>query len=67
MSEALLPYLATVLAGPAAWESDDTVRRAIEIADGVIRNPAILEFQSRSPEPPHERVLRGSTHVGRPS
>jgi len=53
ISEALLPYLATVLGGPAAWDSDETIRRAIEIRDGVIRNPAILSFQHRAPDYPH--------------
>ena len=53
ISEALLPYLATVLRGPAAWESDETIRRAIEIRDGVIRNPAILSFQHRAADYPH--------------
>ena len=56
MSEALLPHVPTVLAGPAAWEIDETIRRAVEIADGVIRNPNILEFQSRSPQPPHHPI-----------
>ncbi len=56
ISEALLPYLATVLAGPAAWETDETVRRAIEIRDGVIQNPKILSFQGRSKEFPHRRL-----------
>ena len=45
ISEALLPYLRTVLAGPEAWEADQTVRRAIEILDGTVRNPDILAFQ----------------------
>ena len=36
------------MAGPDAWEADETVRRAIEIRDGVIRNPAILSFQHRA-------------------
>ena len=49
ISEALMPYLSTVLAGPAAWEADQTVRRAIEILDGRVRNPDILSFQRRSP------------------
>ncbi len=31
------------------------VRKAIEIRDGVIQNPAILSFQHRAPEYPHER------------
>ena len=55
ISEALLPHLTTVLAGTAAWEADDTIRRAIEIRDGVIRNPAILAFQSRDERYPHVR------------
>lgn len=55
VSEALLPYLRVVLDGPAAWEGEETIRRAIEIADGTIRNPAILSFQHRSPDYPHPR------------
>jgi alanine dehydrogenase len=53
ISEALLPHLRTVLAGPAAWTADQTIRRAIEIRDGVIHNPGILSFQHRSPRYPH--------------
>jgi alanine dehydrogenase len=52
-SEALLPYLRTVLTGPVAWDADETIRRAIEIRDGTIQNPNILSFQSRSPDYPH--------------
>jgi alanine dehydrogenase len=52
-SEALLEYLPTVAAGPEAWEANETIRRAIEIRDGVIINPRILSFQGRSPVPPH--------------
>jgi alanine dehydrogenase len=55
ISEALLSYLPSVMAGPAAWDEDETVRRAIEIRDGVIQNPKILSFQNRSPDYPHER------------
>jgi alanine dehydrogenase len=53
ISEALLPHLRTVLGGQQAWEADQTIRRAIEIHDGVIKNPAILSFQQRSPQYPH--------------
>jgi len=56
ISEALLPYLKTVLAGPAAWEADETIRRAIDIRHGVIQNPKILSFQGRSKEFPHHRL-----------
>jgi alanine dehydrogenase len=39
ISEALRPHLRTVLAGPPAWDTDQTIRRAIEIRDGVIQDP----------------------------
>jgi alanine dehydrogenase len=55
ISEALIPYLPTILAGPDAWDDDETVRRAIEIRDGNIVNPDILAFQKRSAEYPHVR------------
>jgi alanine dehydrogenase len=47
ISEALLPYLSTIMGGPDAWQADETIRRAIEIQDGMIRNAGILAFQSR--------------------
>jgi alanine dehydrogenase len=53
ISEALLPFLRPVLAGPPAWDVDQTLRRAIEVRAGVIRNPGILSFQHRSPDYPH--------------
>ena len=57
ISDALLSYLPIVMAGPDAWDRDETIKRAIEIRDGVIQNPKILSFQNRSPEYPHG-VLR---------
>ena len=54
ISEALLPFLPTVLGGPDAWDANPTIRRAIEIRDGVIQNPAILSFQARDTDYPHE-------------
>jgi hypothetical protein len=51
----------TVLAGPDAWALNETVRRAIEIRDGVIQNPRILSFQRRSPEYPHHHQVGGTT------
>ncbi|TDD83800.1 alanine dehydrogenase [Actinomadura darangshiensis] len=53
IGQALIPHLSTVLTGPAAWDTDNTVRRAVEIRDGVVQNPAVLSFQHRSPEHPH--------------
>jgi alanine dehydrogenase len=58
ISEALLPFLPTVMGGPDAWEATPTVRRAIEIRDGVIQNPAILSFQGRAPQYPHLHQVR---------
>jgi alanine dehydrogenase len=52
-SAALLPFLRTVVGGAEAWDANPTIRRAIEIRDGVIQNPAILSFQGRSPAHPH--------------
>jgi alanine dehydrogenase len=57
IGEALTPYLPVVMAGRDAWDADTTIRRAIEIRDGVIVNPAILKFQNREPEPPHRVVV----------
>ncbi|GHD39691.1 alanine dehydrogenase [Mycetocola manganoxydans] len=53
ISEALLPFLETVMDGVTDEDRNETIRRAVEIRDGVIQNPAILTFQNRSPEYPH--------------
>ncbi len=56
ISEALIPYLRTVMSGPEAWDLDATIRPAIEIREGVVRNPKILSFQDRSADHPHPRL-----------
>ncbi|KQY46092.1 N(5)-(carboxyethyl)ornithine synthase [Cellulomonas sp. Root137] len=53
ISEALMPFLRTVMSGPESWAASDTIQRAVEIEDGRIRNEAILTFQGRSAEYPH--------------
>ena len=53
ISEALIGFLPEVMAGPDAWAQNDTLARAIEVIDGEVRNPAILEFQHRRPEKPY--------------
>jgi alanine dehydrogenase len=55
-SNALIPFLRTVLEGPASWDADETVAHAIEIRDGRVVNPAILAFQGRAADPPYARV-----------
>ncbi|MDR6140912.1 alanine dehydrogenase [Microbacterium foliorum] len=56
ISEALLPFLRTVLSGPEAWAENSTLTRAIEIRQGVIQNPSILSFQGRDATYPHPLV-----------
>ncbi|HWI44066.1 MAG TPA: N(5)-(carboxyethyl)ornithine synthase [Nocardioides sp.] len=52
-SNALMPFVRTVLEGGSAWDADETVSRAIEIRDGRVVNPAILAFQGRESDPPY--------------
>lgn len=52
-SAALRPFLRTVLSGPEQVEADETLRRATEIRDGQVLNPAILTFQGREAEHPY--------------
>ncbi|PWD52062.1 alanine dehydrogenase [Serinibacter arcticus] len=58
ISEAILPFLRTVLEGPTAWAADATLSRAIEIQDGVVANPRILTFQGREAAYPHALTRR---------
>ncbi len=67
VSEALLPFLRTVMEGPPAWDLDETIRRAIEIRDGHIVNPSILSFQDRSPDYPHAALTSPSRPAGESS
>ncbi len=53
ISRALIPYLETVLAGPDSWAQNETIRRAVEIERGIVKNSNILSFQQRSSEYPH--------------
>ncbi len=53
ISEALLRFVPIVMAGPEAWAGNETIRRAIEVQDGSVQNPAIVEFQGREAVFPH--------------
>jgi len=53
ISQALLPYVHIIMGGEQAWDKNDTVRKAIEIKNGVILNPKILRFQNRANKYPH--------------
>ena len=54
ISEALLPFLPTVIEGPDKWKKNKTILKSIEIRNGVIQNPKILSFQNRHKEYPHK-------------
>ena len=53
ISAALIVYLPVVLAGRESWYNNATIRKAINIEDGLIVNPSILSFQNREAEYPH--------------
>ncbi len=55
ISEALIPFLPAVMSGEESWDANRTIRSAIEIRAGVVQNPKILSFQSRSPSFPHAK------------
>lgn len=56
ISQALLPYLPTVMGGKEAWKTNEIIRKCIEIENGVIQNSNILSFQNRYAEYPHLKI-----------
>ncbi|MCA0132983.1 N(5)-(carboxyethyl)ornithine synthase [Winogradskyella alexanderae] len=56
ISSNLIPYLPIIIGGPEKWKGSETIRRAIEIKDGIIKNPKITSFQNRSSEYPHLEI-----------
>ena len=54
ISGALLVHVPTFMDGREAWQQNETIRQAVTIDSGVIQKPAILSFQSRRPDYPHE-------------
>lgn len=54
ISNSLLPYLPLIMGGPDKWMESETVKRSIEILNGVIQNPKILTFQQRQKAYPHK-------------
>lgn len=53
ISAALIVHLPSVIAGPASWEKNVTVKNAINIDKGVVVKEAILRFQNREADYPH--------------
>lgn len=56
ISKALIPYLGVIAEGEEAWYENITIRKAIEIRNGVIQNPNILRFQRRHSKYPHQII-----------
>jgi N5-(carboxyethyl)ornithine synthase len=56
ISAALIVYLQVVLKGKDSWQKSETIRKAINIDDGVIKNPSILSFQNRELNYPHAYI-----------
>ncbi|MCD6498048.1 MAG: N(5)-(carboxyethyl)ornithine synthase [Deltaproteobacteria bacterium] len=54
ISRIVVAYLERVMSGPKVWDQDETLRRSLEIREGVIQNPKVLSFQKRSAEYPHQ-------------
>lgn len=57
ISEALLPYLPTVMGGPEHWWDDATVGAAVEMHDGHLLNATVVDYQQREGSYPHDRAL----------
>lgn len=53
ISAALVRFLPVIMGPPSGWNDDETIRRSIEIREGVIQNPKILSFQNRAKNYPH--------------
>ncbi|MBF0383922.1 MAG: N(5)-(carboxyethyl)ornithine synthase [Magnetococcales bacterium] len=53
ISAALIVHLPAVLAGRDHWQGNETIRRAVSIDNGVIKDLEILSFQKRQPDYPH--------------
>lgn len=58
ISAALIVHLAAVLAGPDTWQTESTIRNAINVEDGRVVKPAILAFQQRNADYPHRPLVR---------
>ena len=56
ISAALIVHLPSVVGGRDSWQQNETIRRAINIDNGVIQDPAILSFQNREANYPHAHI-----------
>ena len=54
ISAALIVHIPSVVAGRESWRQNETIRRAVNVDAGVVVKPAILSFQHRKPDYPHD-------------
>lgn len=54
ISAALIVHIPSVVAGRESWQQNETIRRAVNVDAGVVVKPAILSFQHRKPDYPHD-------------
>lgn len=54
ISAALIVHLPAVLTGREGWHENETIQRAVVVDQGVIKKAAILSFQKRRAQYPHE-------------
>ncbi len=57
ISAALIVHLPTVIDGRESWQESETIRRAVNVDEGVVSKPGILSFQKRALEYPHKQLL----------
>jgi alanine dehydrogenase len=53
ISAALIVHLPTIAAGRESWQYNETIRRAINIDNGVVQKADILTYQNRQQDYPH--------------
>ncbi len=53
ISAAMVVHLPSVLSGASGWQSNETIRQALNLVNGVVQKPAILNFQKRQSAYPH--------------
>ena len=56
ISAALIVYLPTILEGREAWMKNTTIKKAINVLDGVIVKESVLTFQNRMLNYPHDFI-----------
>lgn len=56
ISAALIVYLPEIIGGWNSWQENETIRKAINIDKGVVKNPTILSFQNRQSYYPHTLI-----------